>query len=116
MEQFPTDFKSNNSAEAGHVTQRYSVEEARENLSSDNDKWWLPYINCRGASPELFFTDRTASIKDAKALCLGCVVKTECLDYALVHKEMFGVWGGLTLRERRPLLAKRAAELRSKTS
>lgn len=40
---------------------------------------------------------------EAKKVCLGCEVRAECLEYALGHDERFGIWGGLSERERRRL-------------
>jgi WhiB family redox-sensing transcriptional regulator len=39
----------------------------------------------------------------AKRVCLSCEVRQECLEYALAHDERFGIWGGLSERERRRL-------------
>jgi WhiB family redox-sensing transcriptional regulator len=36
-------------------------------------------------------------------VCLSCEVRSECLEYALAHDERFGIWGGLSERERRRL-------------
>lgn len=44
-----------------------------------------------------------------KLVCVGCPVRTECLDYALENGEKFGVWGGYSERERRPMRSKRKA-------
>ena len=50
------------------------------------------------------------SAQAAKAVCQLCTVQTECLTYALDHDERFGVWGGMSERERRGLhRARRAA-------
>ena len=46
---------------------------------------------------------------DAKKTCLGCPVRHECLQYALDHDERFGIWGGLSERERRRLKRPMAA-------
>jgi WhiB family redox-sensing transcriptional regulator len=40
---------------------------------------------------------------EAKRICSGCEVRAECLEYALAHDERFGIWGGLSERERRRL-------------
>ncbi|GMA86532.1 hypothetical protein GCM10025868_17820 [Angustibacter aerolatus] len=42
-----------------------------------------------------------------KSVCMGCPVRTECLADALDNGTEFGVWGGMTERERRALLKKR---------
>jgi WhiB family transcriptional regulator, redox-sensing transcriptional regulator len=62
---------------------------------------WQDYANCRGADADLFFPERGASTRKAKAICNACEVKAECLDYAIVNGEKFGIWGGMSERERR---------------
>lgn len=69
---------------------------------------WQSRANCAGADPELFFPERGASLAEARAVCAGCTVRTECLDYALAIGEKYGVWGGLSERERRRLRPKEA--------
>jgi WhiB family redox-sensing transcriptional regulator len=56
-----------------------------------------------GVDPELFFPDRGASTREAKAVCRGCVVREDCLEHALANAERFGIWGGKSERERRLL-------------
>ena len=58
--------------------------------------------------PDLFFPERGASTREAKSVCAGCEVKDDCLEYALVNGEKFGIWGGLSERERRRLRRQRA--------
>jgi WhiB family transcriptional regulator, redox-sensing transcriptional regulator len=62
---------------------------------------WQNRANCMGVDPELFFPERGSSTREAKEVCRGCVVREECLDYAIAHGEKFGIWGGLSERERR---------------
>ncbi len=62
---------------------------------------WQDYANCRGADADLFFPERGASTRKAKAICNACEVKLECLEFALVESEKFGIWGGMSERERR---------------
>lgn len=62
---------------------------------------------CAQTDPEAFFPERGSSPKPAKRVCQACPVRTECLEYALERSIRFGVWGGLTERERRWLRAKR---------
>jgi WhiB family redox-sensing transcriptional regulator len=59
--------------------------------------------SCRGMDPDVFFPDRGESLAPAKAVCGECIVRDECLEYALDHGERFGVWGGTSERERRRL-------------
>jgi WhiB family redox-sensing transcriptional regulator len=62
---------------------------------------WQQRGACRGADPNLFFPERGESVKEAKAVCTGCPVREECLEYALENHEVLGIWGGLSGRERR---------------
>ena len=51
-------------------------------------------LPCRRESPELFFAETPADVETAKALCLDCPVRAECLAGALDRREPWGVWGG----------------------
>ena len=70
---------------------------------------WHGQANCRGIDPELFFPERGGSSAEAKAVCAGCVVREQCLDYALENHERFGIWGGLSERQRRHVRSARLA-------
>ena len=72
------------------------------------DRRWQERANCLGVDPDLFFPERGASTKEAKSVCGGCEVKSECLEYALRHGEKFGIWGGMSERERRRIRRQRA--------
>jgi WhiB family redox-sensing transcriptional regulator len=52
---------------------------------------------------DIFYPDQGGNPKAAKKVCRRCLVAQECLEYALAHNERFGVWGGLSERERRSL-------------
>jgi len=69
---------------------------------------WQNYANCLGADTDLFFPERGSSTRKAKAICGECEVKIECLDFALDNGERFGIWGGLSERERRRVRHERA--------
>ena len=60
------------------------------------------------SNPTCFFPERGASTREAKEVCRGCVVLGDCLEYALDHGEKFGIWGGMSERERRRLRRQRA--------
>ncbi len=62
---------------------------------------WQERALCAQTDPEAFFPEKGGSTREAKKVCLGCEVKAECLDYALGHDERFGIWGGMSERERR---------------
>jgi WhiB family redox-sensing transcriptional regulator len=72
------------------------------------ERAWQDEANCLGVDPDLFFPERGASTREAKEVCRGCVVRAECLEYALDNGEKFGIWGGLSERERRRLRRQRA--------
>ena len=67
---------------------------------------WALEGSCRTADPDALFVQGAAQNR-AKAVCLACPVRTECLADALDHRIEFGVWGGMTERERRALLKRR---------
>jgi WhiB family redox-sensing transcriptional regulator len=74
-----------------------------------NDMWiedWTPKAVCRSATPDELFV-RGAEQNKAKQMCAGCPVRTECLAEALDNQIEWGVWGGMTERERRALLRRR---------
>jgi WhiB family transcriptional regulator, redox-sensing transcriptional regulator len=68
---------------------------------------FMAFGACRGADPDLFFPDRGESLEPAKAVCAECVVRDECLEFALAAGERFGVWGGTSERERRRIRRQR---------
>jgi WhiB family redox-sensing transcriptional regulator len=67
---------------------------------------WSKDARCRTADPDERFVQGAAQNR-AKAMCMGCPVRTECLADALDNRVEFGVWGGMTERERRALLKRR---------
>lgn len=72
------------------------------------DRGWQSQANCLGVDPDLFFPERGASTREAKTVCRACVVRSECLEYALINGEKFGIWGGLSERERRRIRRQRS--------
>lgn len=64
---------------------------------------WRELARCAETEPEIFFPEKGGSTRDAKRICADCPVKTECLEVALRNDERFGIWGGLSERERRRL-------------
>jgi WhiB family redox-sensing transcriptional regulator len=64
---------------------------------------WQDRALCAETDPEAFFPEKGGSTREAKRICSGCEVRAECLEYALAHDERFGIWGGLSERERRKL-------------
>jgi WhiB family transcriptional regulator, redox-sensing transcriptional regulator len=75
-------------------------------VGSDQDEGelgWQERALCAQTDPEAFFPEKGGSTREAKKVCIGCDVRGECLEYALAHDERFGIWGGLSERERRKL-------------
>jgi WhiB family redox-sensing transcriptional regulator len=68
---------------------------------------WKAKGNCVGVDPDLFFPSRGETADPAKRVCQGCVVRDECLEFAMSNGEKFGIWGGLSERERRRLRRQR---------
>jgi WhiB family redox-sensing transcriptional regulator len=64
---------------------------------------WQERALCAQTDPEAFFPEKGGSTREAKRICSGCDVRAECLEYALANDERFGIWGGLSERERRRL-------------
>ena len=67
------------------------------------DLGWRDRARCAEVSPEIFFPEDGGSTRPAKQVCRDCEVRAQCLDYALETSQRFGVWGGLSERERRRL-------------
>jgi WhiB family redox-sensing transcriptional regulator len=67
---------------------------------------WQDKALCAQTDPEAFFPEKGGSTREAKRICVSCEVKQECLEYALMQDERFGIWGGLSERERRRLKRK----------
>ena len=64
---------------------------------------WQSDALCAQTDPEAFFPEKGGSTRDAKKICATCEVRAQCLEYALQNDERFGIWGGLSERERRKL-------------
>jgi WhiB family transcriptional regulator, redox-sensing transcriptional regulator len=74
-----------------------------EPMLTPDDPQWQENALCAQTDPEAFFPEKGGSTREAKRICLGCEVKDACLEYALANDERFGIWGGLSERERRRL-------------
>ncbi|GAA1116643.1 WhiB family transcriptional regulator [Citricoccus alkalitolerans] len=72
-------------------------------LDVDGELAWQVDALCAQTDPEAFFPEKGGSTRDAKKVCSACTVRSECLEYALGNDERFGIWGGLSERERRRL-------------
>jgi WhiB family transcriptional regulator, redox-sensing transcriptional regulator len=77
--------------------------EKYEVAPATTDDQWQERALCAQTDPEAFFPEKGGSTREAKRICMGCEVRNACLEYALAHDERFGIWGGLSERERRRL-------------
>nr|BFF06830.1 hypothetical protein GCM10023233_17990 [Brevibacterium otitidis] len=71
--------------------------------ADDSALSWQDQALCAQTDPEAFFPEKGGSTREAKKVCASCEVRFECLEYALQNDERFGIWGGLSERERRRL-------------
>ena len=85
---------------------RLGVPGVRRVVNADDDDAALAWQSdslCAQTDPEAFFPEKGGSTRDAKKICGSCEVRVQCLEYALANDERFGIWGGLSERERRKL-------------
>ncbi|MPQ99106.1 WhiB family transcriptional regulator [Modestobacter sp. I12A-02628] len=71
-------------------------------LDAETSSWHEKAL-CAETDPEAFFPEKGGSTREAKKICTGCEVRAECLEFAIANDERFGIWGGLSERERRAL-------------
>lgn len=64
---------------------------------------WREHALCAQTDPEAFFPNKGDSGEQAKRVCADCPVTSECLAWALAHRIPFGIWGGLSVEQRRRL-------------
>ncbi len=62
---------------------------------------WSDQAACRGMDINIFFPGQGQDVREAKAVCRACPVREDCKRYAYENREMFGVWGGTTEKERK---------------
>jgi WhiB family redox-sensing transcriptional regulator len=86
-----------------HMSERPAFLHVEPLSQGTPDLSWQERALCAQTDPEAFFPEKGGSTREAKRVCLSCDVRSECLEYALGHDERFGIWGGLSERERRRL-------------
>ncbi len=69
--------------------------------------YWEENARCHQYDPEVFFAPKASAERRAKAICARCPVMADCLSFALQARMEFGVWGGMTWKERKGLLGPR---------
>ena len=79
------------------------VRRPKADEDEDDALSWQADSLCAQTDPEAFFPEKGGSTRDAKKICQSCDVRSQCLEYALENDERFGIWGGLSERERRKL-------------
>jgi WhiB family redox-sensing transcriptional regulator len=70
---------------------------------------WMSRALCKETDPEAFYPEKGSSNRPAKSVCGKCEVRDECLEYALANDERWGIWGGLSEKQRRKLKREVAA-------
>lgn len=61
---------------------------------------WQEQALCAQTGADFFFPEPGSSVREAKLICGMCEMRSACLEFALANDERFGVWGGLSERER----------------
>lgn len=92
-------------------------EPAKARSNPRDARAWIEHALCAQTDAEAFYPEKGESPREAKKICNGdpakgtlpCPVRAECLEYALVNNEGYGVFGGLSERERRLLRRQRSA-------
>ncbi len=92
-----------NLGEVSVVQNLFTGSEVDGELLVGDEADWHERALCAQTDPEAFFPEKGGSTREAKKICTGCEVRSECLSYALANDERFGIWGGLSERERRRL-------------
>ncbi len=83
------------------LTSELATDELADLFGLPDEANWQERALCAQTDPEAFFPEKGGSTREAKRVCLACEVRSECLEYALANDERFGIWGGLSERERR---------------
>lgn len=68
---------------------------------------WQQHASCRFEPPATFFPENGVGVEVAKKICASCVVREQCLEYAIDNRIDHGVWGGTSERQRRQIIKRR---------
>ncbi|MET7361732.1 WhiB family transcriptional regulator [Streptomyces sp. NPDC005562] len=77
-------------------------------MTAEPELAWQEQALCAQTGADFFFPEPGSSVREAKDICRMCEMRTACLEYALNNDERFGVWGGLSEKERYALRRDRA--------
>lgn len=69
-------------------------------LNSWGNDEWRAKAQCKGIDPSTFFTVDVIKVKSVKKICENCSVKEDCLQFALTNEISWGIYGGMTPKER----------------
>lgn len=103
----PTELNSKESTSTAPRNKKGSAEEERDATR------FMMSGKCAGVDLDLFFPKRGESAREAKEVCGGCEVREECLEYALATGQKYGIWGGMSERQRRRMRRQRALAVRT---
>lgn len=87
------------------IMDKLGCEFTRSEVNRVLKRSWMKDASCRNMGPDLFFLQKGETTEYATTLCQGCKVRKECLEFALILNERFGIWGGTSVRTRRKLCA-----------
>jgi Transcription factor WhiB len=82
---------------ANGTSTRIKVAGALLPVAADPSPGWRRRAACAAANPSVFDGETASDVTDAEAICAGCPVRTECLQFALANRIAYGVWGGVHL-------------------
>ena len=86
------------------------MDPALDFLSVKSEKAWHVRAECAGVNPDRFYPNDApefntpAEIDITKKICADCVVRSQCLEYAITTNQKAGIWGGQTEEERASLV------------
>ena len=78
-------------------------------MDFERDDWQVKGL-CRGVEPEVFFPIAEEDAWRAKEICTACGVRQQCLAFSLSNRERYGVWGGVTEKERQDMWRRGVAQ------
>jgi WhiB family redox-sensing transcriptional regulator len=81
-------------------------------LGLANDAPWTDMALCQQVDPEMFFPNKgdKETARDAQRVCKQCPVMAECLDHAIATNPLFGIWGGMSFKQRQAERRRRRME------
>ena len=72
---------------------------------------WMQDGACHGMDAATFFASDSAGVAAAQQICMGCAIRAVCLEYAMTHRIVHGVWGGTSERQRARLRLERRRQV-----